>query len=455
MDRRIFLGSALASAVGATLSACGGGDSEPALDLASSSRRTTTTTTTTTTTSATAKSRVIVIGGGMGGATVAKYLRLWGDAISVTLVERMPTYTSNIMSSLVLSGQRTLSSLNYNYDTLRSKYGITTVFGEVVAIDPVGVTVTLADKTVLKADRIVMAPGISFDTVPGLGASDKMPHAWQAGPQTTLLANQLKAMTAGLNHNVVMTIPKTPYRCPPGPYERACLIADWLKVKKPGSKLIVLDANPGIVTEVDNFTRAFVDLHGSVIEYYPNSEVAEVYTDTMSLKTTKGAVFHGDVINMIPRQRAGALIATAGLNNATEGRFAGVNVLSYASTVSSASKVHIIGDSSATTQPKAGHIANQEAKVCADAISRILSGGSPDPAPVTNSACFSTITMTQASWLTAVFQYNPAWLNPATGTTGPAMVPVAASSAASTGWDSDNFKDMGEWFKALMADSFA
>jgi sulfide dehydrogenase [flavocytochrome c] flavoprotein subunit len=455
MDRRIFLGSAVASAVGATLTACGGGGSDPGLDPAASMERSRTTTTTAVTASATAKSRVIVIGGGMGGATVAKYLRLWGDAISVTLVERMPTYTSNIMSSLVLSGQRTLSSLSYNYDTLRSKYGITTVFGEVVAIDPVNVAVTLADGTVLKADRIVMAPGISFDTVPGLGSSDKMPHAWQAGPQTALLASQLKAMTAGLNHNVVLTIPKTPYRCPPGPYERACLIADWLKVNKPGSKLLVLDANPGIVTEVDNFTRAFVDLHGAVIEYYPNAEIAEVSTDTMSLKTTSGAVFRGDVINMIPRQRAGALVTTAGLNNATEGRFAGVNVLSYASTVSGAGKVHIIGDASATTQPKAGHIANQEAKVCADAISRILSGGSPDPAPVTNSACFSTITMTQASWLTAVFQYNPAWTNPATGTTGPAMVPVAASSAASTGWNGDNFAEMGTWFKTLMADSFA
>ena len=198
MDRRIFLGSALASAVGATLSACGGGDDGvSASDLASSSRRTTTTTTTTTTAAATAKSRVIVIGGGMGGATVAKYLRLWGDAIAVTLVERMPTYTSNIMSSLVLTGQRTLSSLSYKYDTLRTKYGITTVFGDVVAIDPVAVKVTLANGTVLTADRIVMAPGITFDTVPGLGTSDKMPHAWQAGPQTTLLANQLKAMPAG------------------------------------------------------------------------------------------------------------------------------------------------------------------------------------------------------------------------------------------------------------------
>jgi NADH dehydrogenase FAD-containing subunit len=379
----------------------------------------------------------------MGGATVAKYLRLWGDGISVTLVERMPTYTSNIMSSMVLTGQRSMSSLTFKYDTLRSKYGITTVFGEVVAIDPVGVKVTLADGTVLAADRIVMAPGISFDDVPGLNGSNKMPHAWQAGPQTTLLASQLAALPS--RGVAVLSIPKTPYRCPPGPYERACLIADWLRVNKPGSKLIVLDANPGIVTEVDNFTYAFMGLHGNVIEYHANAEVTSVDPASMTLITTAGTI-RGDVINMIPRQRAGALVATAGLNNATEGRFAGVNVLSYASTVSGADKVHIIGDSSATTQPKAGHIANQEAKVCADAISRILSGGSSDPVPVTNSACYSTITMSQASWLTAVFRYNPTAL---------AMVPVAASSAASTGWNSDSFEEMSTWFNALMADSFA
>jgi len=443
MDRRFFLSSAAAGAIGSALTACGGGG-EPALEAAASSNRTPTNTTTTVVAAGTAvKSRVIVIGGGMGGATVAKYLRLWGDAISVTLVERMPTYTSNIMSSMVLTGQRTMSSLSYSYDTLRSKYGITTVFGEVVAIDPVGVKVTLANGTVLTADRIVMAPGISFDAVPGLGTSDKMPHAWQAGPQTTLLANQLKAMPSG--GVAVLTIPKTPYRCPPGPYERACLIADWLKVKKPGSKLIVLDANPGIVTEVDNFTNAFMGLHGNVIEYHANAEVTSVDPASMSLFTTAGTV-RGDVINMIPRQRAGTLVATAGLNNATEGRFAGVNVLSYASTVSGAGKVHILGDASATTQPKAGHIANQEAKVCADAVSRILSGGAPDPAPVTNSACYSTITMSQASWLTAVFQYDTA-----TAT----MKGVTAASGASTGWNQDNFQDMGQWFGALMGDTFA
>jgi NADH dehydrogenase FAD-containing subunit len=135
-----------------------------------------------------------------------------------------------------------------------------------------------------------------------------------------------------------------------------------------------------------------------------------------------------------------------GLNNATEGRFAGVNVLSYASTVPGADKIHVIGDSSATTQPKAGHIANQEAKVCADAIVRLLGGGSPDPAPVTNSACYSTITMNQASWLTAVFQYD---------TTSATMKGVAAASGASAGWNTENFEQMDKWFKALMGDTFA
>jgi NADH dehydrogenase FAD-containing subunit len=224
------------------------------------------------------------------------------------------------------------------------------------------------------------------------------------------------------------------------------LLADWLRVKKPGSKLIVLDANADIVTEKDNFTNAFLGLHGNVIEYHNNAEVLSVDPATMNLYTASGGTFHGDVVNMIPRQRAGGLIAATGLNNATEGRFAGVNVLSYASTTPGAGKVHIIGDSSATTQPKAGHIANQEAKVCADALARIFAGGSPDPAPVTNSACFSTITTTQASWLHAMFQYDPV-----TAT----MQGVPAASAASVGWNKDSFEDMNKWFGALMADTFA
>lgn len=393
----------------------------------------------------TIKARVIVIGGGMGGATVAKYLRLWSNGtLGVTLIDRNPTYASCIMSSLVLTGQRTMGSQYYNYDALRSKYGITTIFGDVVAVDPVAMKVRLADGTTLSADRIVMAPGIEFDDVPGLGTSDRMPHAWKAGPQTTLLAAQLAAMPAG--GTAVLTIPQVPYRCPPGPYERAGLIADWLKVKKPGSKLIVLDANPDFVTEKDNFSNAFFNLHRSVIEYHTNAAVTEVDPASMSLVTTVGTLRNMHVVNLIPRQKAGGLVAATQLNNATGGRFAGVDVLSYQSTVAGADRIHVIGDASATTQPKAGHIANQEAKVCADAIVRILSGGAPDPAPVTNSACYSTITMTQASWLTAVFQYDPA---------ARAMASVPAAAGASVGWSSSNFKQMNTWFNALMADTYA
>jgi NADPH-dependent 2,4-dienoyl-CoA reductase/sulfur reductase-like enzyme len=256
-----------------------------------------------------------------------------------------------------------------------------------------------------------------------------------------LLAQQLAAMPA--SGVVVLSIPKAPYRCPPGPYERACLLADWIAQRKPQGKLIVLDANPDFVTEADNFTRAFFDLHGRVIEYRTSVVIDSVDTASKTLFTNGGAV-RGDVVNLIPTQRAGALAQATGLTNATGGRFAAVNVLDYASTA--APRVHVLGDSSATTQPKAGHIANQEAKICADALARIFAGGSPDPAPVTNSACFSTITMTQASWLHALFQYEPV---------GAVMQPVTAASGASSGWNADHFEDMGTWFQALMADSFA
>ena len=177
---------------------------------------------------------------------------------------------------------------------------------------------------------------------------------------------------------------------------------------------------------------------------------AETDADTSSSSSTTSSTASNTnaTISTPPGAAAKArvIVVGGGLANATEGRFAGVNVLSYASTVAGAGKVHIIGDSSATTQPKAGHIANQEAKVCADAIVRLLAGGSPDPAPVTNSACYSTITMSQAAWLTAVFQYNA---------TTASMQAVASSSAASVGWDSGNFREMNTWFNALMADSFA
>jgi sulfide dehydrogenase [flavocytochrome c] flavoprotein chain len=392
-----------------------------------------------------ARPRVVVVGGGMAGTTVAKYLRLWsGGTVQVTLVDRQAAYTSCIMSSLVLTGQRSLSSLRFGYRTLRERYGVRVLTDEVLSVDPVAARVTLGSGQVLAADRVVLAAGIEFDTVPGLTDPNAMPHAWKAGPQTHVLARQLDAMPAG--GTVVLTIPPVPYRCPPGPYERACLLADWLKQRKPGSRLLVLDANPDFVVEKDNFSRAFLELYADVIEYRNNAVVDHVHTPSRTVFLRDGSQVRGDVVNLIPRQRAGQVVIDAGLATATEGRFAPVDVLSYASTVAGAQKVHVIGDSSATTQPKAGHIANQEAKLCADAILRAFNGLPPDPAPVTNSACFSTITMTQASWLTAGFQYDPATR---------VMTPVAAAGGASEGWDRGNFEDMDTWFKALMADTFS
>lgn len=433
MDRRYFLSKSGILLAAASPMAWADDDKKK------SSNKDTSATTPTVPTPGAIKSRVIVIGGGMAGTTVAKYLRLWGDGIAVTLIERDGSYVSNIMSSLVLSGQRTLSSLTYNYSKLTSAYGVTVIKSDIKEIDTAGVRVKLADGTILTADRIVIAPGIDFDEVPGLGTSDRMPHAWKAGAQTTLLANQLKAMTDG--STFALTIPKAPYRCPPGPYERACLVADWLKKNKPKSKVIVLDANAGIQAEKLVFEAAF-KMHN--IEYTPNAEVQSVDPAKMDLSTTMGPYTGLGVVNMIPRQKAGALIASAGLNNSVDGRFATVNHLTYEST--KAPKIHIIGDASDTTQPKAGHIANQEAKVCADAIVRSLANLQPDPAPVTNSACYSTITMSQASWLTAVYQYDTATSKMKVA--GPGVV------AADT-WNSENFKDMNTWFNALMADSFA
>ncbi len=389
----------------------------------------------------TPKARVLVIGGGMAGASVAKYLRLWGDAIDVTLIERHATYTSSIMSNLVLTGQRTLSSLAYRYDVLQRRYGVHLIVDDVIEVDPAAGAVKLASGRRLTADRIILAPGIAFDTVPGLGDSSRMPHAWQAGPQTTLLAQQLAALPAG--GVVAITVPKMPYRCPPGPYERACLIADWLKVNKPRAKLILLDANPDISVEKANFQRAFDDLYGGVIEYRKGVGIGSVDPKKMTLATTSGQV-RADVINLIPRQRAAAIVANTGLVADRSSGFAGVDVLSYASSV--APKVHVIGDSCKTTQPLAGQMANQQAKVCADALIRIFAGHAPDPAPVTNSACYSTITASEAGWMTAVFQYDPS---------ARVMKPVAKASAASDGWSQKNFKQMNKWFDALMADTFA
>lgn len=390
---------------------------------------------------AAATGRVVIIGGGMGGTTAAKFLRLWGGSgLTITLVERRAQYTSNIMSNGVLTGQETLAALKYDYQRLRTTYGVTVLTDTASAIDPDARKVTLASGKKLTYDRLIMAPGLAFDTLPGLKSGDYstlFPHAWSAGAQTTLLRQQLRAMRAG--RNVVMTIPPAPYRCPPGPYERACLVADWLKKNKPGSKVVVLDANPKILAEPVNFTRAFNEIHAGVIRYVPNAVIDHIDRAAKKIYTSAGT-FSGAVLNPIPPHRAPAIARSAGVVN-VDGRWAGVDVLTYESTA--VAGIHVLGDAIGTTMPKSGHMANAQAKVAADAVIRSLQGLSPDPAPATSSACFSPVTMSTASWLTAVFQYDA---------TTRTMVPSA--SAEAPGISSRNYRDMSRWFSGLMADTF-
>lgn len=396
-----------------------------------------------------AAGRVVVVGGGMGGATAAKFLRLWGgEDVQVTLVESRRNYPSSILSNLVLNGSTTMSDITFNYDTLQQQYGIKVMRGSAGSIDPDRKTLRVGG-TRLSYDRLVLSPGIQFDyrNLPGLDnlASRHRPlHAWIGGPQVTSLRNQIVDMPDG--GRVVITIPPAPFRCPPGPYERACMIADYLKKRdkknRAGAKVIVLDVNPGIVVEEQTFLNAFNDEYAGIIEYYPGTDISHVDAATRTVTTNHG-MFQADVLNVIAPHRAGQIVNHAGLAN-IDGR-AGVDVLSYESTL--VPDIHVIGDSAATApQPMAGHLANAQAKVCADAIIRLLGGETVDPAPLTNSACFSPITSNKASWLSAVFAYDPI---------SQTMQPVPEAFAAAQKPSGDHHEKMFKWFGNLMADTFA
>ncbi len=353
--------------------------------------------------------RVVVIGGGFGGATVAKYLRMWGGNVDVTLVDPNAAHTSCVLSNLVVTGALSMTRITLGYTALAANHGVHILKGSAREIDPAGGVVTIATATgdvELDYDHLVLAPGIDFTPAPGIWNPTLTPHAWQAGPQTTLLKNQLAGMRS--RDTFVMTVPKSPYRCPPGPYERACVVADYLKRKgRTGAKVIVLDANTGIQAEPEAFTQAFNVTHKGWIEYVPNATVQSVDSNTRSIVTSARTVRNARVLNYIPNQKAGGIAATLGVNAAG---FVPVSPLTYA--VASYPDIHVIGDSCAVPAsdnkavPKSAHMANSEAKVCADAILRALRGEQPDTNIATSSACYSPITSKSASWLSTNFIYG-------------------------------------------------
>ena len=398
---------------------------------------------------------VVVVGGGFAGSTVAKYLRMWSNGgIAVTLVEPNTTHVSCIMSNLVLNGQLKLTDLSFDYGALRTKYGVKVVQGRAQFIDGENQVLRLENSQSIRYDSLVVATGIKFDSIPGLN-SNITPHAWIAGKQTNLLRDQIRAMPD--NGTFVMTIPEKPYRCPPGPYERACLVADILGRRSGVLKgtaglgdtprVVVLDANDGIQAEKHTFEQAFYGLYGDIVEYVPNAHVVEVDSTNREVTTSAGT-WRGDVLNVIPRHGATQLLVDSEITG--DSRWAPVNPVTYGLQTPGFPGVYAIGDAQGTGQPKSGHMANAQAKVCADAIVRIAAGLSAETDErlnniTTNSACFSPITSDEASWLTAVFKYNRS-----TGKMG--LVP--GSLGESDQWNSENYQDMFAWSENLFADTF-
>ena len=381
LDRRHWLGAGAALAA-TTLGGCAGMGGGPSIG------------------------RVVVVGGGYGGATGARYLKLWGGNVDVTLVERNTDFVSCPISNLVLGGYKQMADITRGYAGL-SAVGVKVVKGDVVAIDVAGRKLRLVDGSEMAYDRLVLAPGIDFmpEQIGGLPAAlerGQVTHAWKAGPQTVALRRQIESMRDG--GVFALFIPKAPYRCPPGPYERACVVASYLKAAKPKSKVLVLDANPEIQSKKALFEKAFKDRYDGMLEYRANAELKELSGNLAKLDFED---VRADVLNVIPPQRGGDLARSAGLLNINS-RWVGVDWLTMESTV--ARNVHVLGDATfpAPVMPKSGHMANQHAKVAAAAIIQLLKGEAVNPTPVVMNTCYSFVSGRDAMHVASVHQYDAA-----------------------------------------------
>ncbi len=382
LSRRRLVGGGLAAVAGAALSGCASLTGGPSIG------------------------RVVIVGGGFGGATAARYLRLWGGNVDVTLVERNASFVSCPISNLVLGGHKQMSDITVSYAGLEAM-GVKRIQGDAVAIDAQAKEVRLADGRKLPYDRVIVSPGIDFmvEQVAGLAspaAQERFLHSWKAGPQTVALRRQLEAMPDGGVY--ALAIPKAPYRCPPGPYERACMVASYFKQFKPRSKVLVLDANPEITSKKGLFEKAFADHYKGILEYRPNNELKQVDAATGMAKLEFDDV-KADVLNVVPPQRAGDIARSAGLINMNN-RWVGVNWLTMESTA--VPGIHVLGDAtfSAPAMPKSGHMANQHAKVAAAAIIQLLKGQPVSEAPVVMNTCYSFVTARDVVHVASVHQYD-------------------------------------------------
>ena len=335
-----------------------------------------------------AKARVVVIGGGVGGATVAKYLAASGEPIEVTLVEPKPRYTTCFFSNHYLAGLRSLDSLTHGYAALSERYGIKVIHESAAAVDPVAKTVDLASGTKLSYDRLVLAPGVAFKLggIEGYdeAASEVMPHAWNAGPQSELLRRQLESMENG--GVFVIAVPPDPFRCPPAPYERASLVAYYFKQYKPRSKVLILDAKDSFKPQ-DVFEDAWNRHYPGMIEWLPAQFTGGVKAVDVKSRSviTEADTFKAAVANVIPAQSAGALAQQTGLTN--DKGWCPVDPATFESTLQP--DIHLVGDAIVGgDMPKSAFSANSQAKVCAFVIAAALTGA-PRFAPHLFNTCYT------------------------------------------------------------------
>lgn len=354
-----------------------------------------------------AGARVVVIGGGFGGATAAKYLRMWAPEIDVTLVERNRKFVSCPLSNRVLAGVVGLADLTRSYSTLPVHWGVRVVHEEAMHVDADKREVRLGNGDVLPYDRLIVAPGLDLmmDAVPGWeseSARASVLHAWKAGPQTLALRRQLESMPDG--GVFAMTVPRSPYRCPPGPYERACQVAWYFKTSKPRSKVLILDANEKVQSKESLFLRAWSDMYPGIVEYRPNSTLTAIDSRTRTAKLEFEDV-RADVLNVVPPQRSGRIAADLGLIT-TNDKWCAVDFRTFESTVRP--NVHVLGDAvlAAPLMPKSGHMANQHAKVCAAAVAALLRGESVNPAPMVTNTCYSFVSDAEVVHVASVHAYD-------------------------------------------------
>jgi NADPH-dependent 2,4-dienoyl-CoA reductase/sulfur reductase-like enzyme len=356
-----------------------------------------------------AKPQVVVIGGGYGGATAARYIRLWSDnSIDVTLIEQNAQFISCPLSNLVLGGSRQIGNLTMSINALADKHGVRIIRDSVTSINADTRMLALAGGQSLSYDRLIVSPGVDFmwDQLPGMqtvGAQDAILHAWKAGAQTVALRAQLEAMPDGGVY--AMTIPPAPYRCPPGPYERASQIAFYFSRHKPKSKVLILDANDDVVSKGPLFKKIWRDRYNGIIDYRPSFRTADINADARTAISELGDKVQADVLNVIPPQRAGGIAVQSGLAN-VNARWCGVDFLSFESTQSK--NIHVLGDAIAVAplMPKSAHMANQHAKVCAAAVVDLLNGRAPDAQPMLTNTCYSFVSDQDVIHVASVHAYS-------------------------------------------------